>query len=1105
MDKIGRGDWRAQAAGSPSLFVNAAAWGLMLTGKLVATHSEGALGAALTKLIARGGEPLVLAGMDAAMKLLGQQFVLGRTIAEALDRARSRAERGYTFSFDMLGEAALSAADAQRYADAYAAAIDAIGAVAGGNGPRDGPGVSVKLSALHPRYCRAQRCRAQRHRVLDELLPRVRTLALRARRLGIGFTIDAEESERLALSLELIEALAHDTMLAGWDGLGAAVQAYGKRAPFVLDELIACARAAGRRLQVRLVKGAYWDSEIKRAQVEGQADYPVYTRKRHSDVAYLACARKMLAAPDALYPQFATHNALTAASVAQLAAEAGHRDWEYQCLHGMGEPLYDRIVAGGARCRIYAPVGSHETLLAYLVRRLLENGANSSFVHQLVDPAVAIDALLQDPVERAAADGGEPHPRIALPADLFGAERRNSAGLDLNDEATLAALDAAFAAAPAKAWHAAPAGYRPGEDRGDLVGASVTNPANRAQRVGTVVQADAGAIERAAAAASAFAATWAATPAAQRAAALDRAAELLERHRAELMWLAVAEAGKTLANALGEVREAVDFLRYYAAQVRAPAFDAVGAPLGVVAAISPWNFPLAIFVRQVAAALAAGNTVLAKPAEQTPLIAAHAVGLLHAAGVPADALHLLPGDGRVGAALVADARVAGVLFTGSTEVAQAIDRSLAARESGAPIPLVAETGGLNAMIVDSSALPEQAVADALASAFDSAGQRCSALRVLCGQEEVAAPMLAMLEGALAELCIGDPRELATDIGPVIDDDARARLQAHIDAIAAHCPTHTVPLPAVASAGSFVAPTVIEIPSLAALRGEVFGPVLHVLRYRRDQLPQLLDAIDAAGYGLTLGIQSRIDEMIDAIVARARVGNVYVNRNMIGAVVGVQPFGGEGLSGTGPKAGGPLYLHRLRRDTPSVAPAALGATRETPLPPALGELERWAAAQGDAALAAACRHYADASPAGCTIELPGPTGECNRLRFAPRRVLLCAAEDAAELAEQLAAALACGARAVLDGPAAATLHARLPAAAAAQTTLVGDTEVDGALATERNASALRRRLAARDGPRLRVVLPVAGRYPLHELVAERSVTVNTTAAGGNASLMALQDG
>jgi RHH-type proline utilization regulon transcriptional repressor/proline dehydrogenase/delta 1-pyrroline-5-carboxylate dehydrogenase len=1100
-DKLARGDWRAHVGRSESLFVNAAAWGLMISGQLVATHSEAGLGAALTRLLARGGEPLIRKGVDLAMRLLGQQFVTGQTIEEALARARPLEARGYRYSYDMLGEAALTAVDAQRYFDAYAHAIDAIGAAAGGRGLHDAPGISVKLSALHPRYCRAQR-----ERVHAELAPRLAALARQARGFGIGLSIDAEESERLALSLELVERLAFDPALAGWDGLGVVVQAYQKRAPVVIDFVADLARRSRRRLMVRLVKGAYWDSEIKRAQVEGQSDYPVFTRKVHTDVSYLACARRLLAAADVLYPQFATHNAATLAAVLQMAAQARVEAWEFQCLHGMGETLYDQVVGPDKLdrpCRIYAPVGSHDTLLPYLVRRLLENGANSSFVHRIVDPSVAIDDLLADPVALAEATGGAPHPRVPLPAALYGERRRNSAGMDLNDEPTLAALEAAFAQARATEHVAAPllaAEVPNGAPR------PITNPARRREVVGTVYEATPAQIEAALAAAAAFAAQWSRTAPGERAQYLERAADLIEARRAALMWLAVHEAGKTIPNALGEVREAVDFLRYYAAHVRTPGFAERGAALGVVAAISPWNFPLAIFTGQVAAALAAGNVVLAKPAEQTPLVAAEAVRLLHEAGVPRAALQLLPGDGRVGAHLVADARVHGVVFTGSTEVAAAIDRALAARAAAQEIPLIAETGGQNAMIVDSSCLPEQVVADALTSAFDSAGQRCSALRVLCLQEEIAGKVLALLKGAAAELRLGDPALLSTDVGPVIDDDALTMLAAHLQRMRARYPVHVLAAPA-PSDGTFFAPAIVEIPSLAVLEREVFGPVLHVLRYRRAELGALISALNALGYGLTLGIHSRIDETIEYVVARARVGNVYVNRNMIGAVVGVQPFGGEGLSGTGPKAGGPLYVERLRRATHAALDlAALGAVpAPRPALPALDALRDWAEQTGRGALALRCAEYAQATPLACRFDLPGPTGESDRETFHPRGRVYCAAETPDALLEQLAAAFATGNRVVLADAARRLLPAALPsAAAAALEPSEPAVAFDLALASDAAAAAdLRRTLAARAGPRVRVVTPIGGAYPLHWLVVERVVSVNTAAAGGNATLMTLE--
>ncbi len=1098
-DKVGGGDWRAHLGRSQSLFVNAAAWGLMITGRLVATHSDEGLGRSLTQLVARGGEPLIRKGVDLAMRLLGQQFVTGQTIDEALANARGRRAMGYRYTFDMLGEAALTADDADAYFAAYRSAIGAIGATSGGLGAEAGPGISVKLSALHPRYYRAQR-----ERVLAELLPRLRELCALARARDMGLAIDAEESERLDLSLELTERLALDTSLGGFNGLGVVVQSYQKRGPLVVDWLVDLARRSGRRLSVRLVKGAYWDSEIKRAQVEGQAGYPVFTRKVHTDVCYLACAKRLLAAAEAIYPQFATHNALTLASVREMALAAGVGHYEFQCLHGMGEPLYDQVLGADrldVACRIYAPVGSHQTLLAYLVRRLLENGSNSSFVNQILDPAVTIDELLRDPVGLAAEHDGAPHPRIGLPPDLFAPGRRNSAGLDLNDEPTLLALEASFARAGRQSWHAAP--LLAEGTAGEAEPRAVRNPARLQELVGQVRDAGRHDVESALAAAQAYTTRWSATTAAERSTMLDRAADLLESQHAELMWLAVHEAGKTLGNALGEVREAVDFCRYYAGQLRAPGFDADSSPLGVVACISPWNFPLAIFVGQVSAALAAGNVVVAKPAEQTPLTAARAVRLLHEAGVPRAALQLLPGDGRVGAQLAADARVRGVLFTGSSEVAALIDRQLAARSVQEEIVLVAETGGINAMVVDSSSLPEQVVHDVLASAFDSAGQRCSALRVLCLQEEIAARVLSMLSGALRQLSVGDPSRLATDIGPVIDAEARERLEAHVERLRAGHRLDRLPLPAQAAHGHFVAPTIVEIDALAELDREVFGPVLHVLRYRRDGLGQLVDAINATGYGLTFGVHSRIDETIDFVVARIRAGNVYVNRNMIGAVVGVQPFGGLGLSGTGPKAGGPLMLPRLRRNARS---PSLPAAADAALPPAFSALWQWAQASGRADLAAACARLAQQAPLARAVELPGPTGESNHLRFIARGRVLCVADDASELLRQAAAALVGGNRVVLCAPGAEAVLAQLPPeigplAQAAHG--AADAAADLVLCGPQQAPTLRRLMAERDGPRVRVVTPADdGSYPVSALVAEQTVTVNTAAAGGNASLMTL---
>ncbi|PWR18860.1 trifunctional transcriptional regulator/proline dehydrogenase/L-glutamate gamma-semialdehyde dehydrogenase [Zavarzinia compransoris] len=1098
-DKIAAGDWQAHIGHSPSMFVNAATWGLVVTGRLTATTSETGLSAALTRLIGRSGEPLIRKGVDLAMRMMGEQFVTGQTIAEALANARKLEERGFRYSYDMLGEAATTAADADRYLADYETAIHAIGKASGGRGIYEGPGISIKLSALHPRYARAQI-----ERVTAELLPRLKGLAVLARRYDIGLNIDAEESERLELSLDLLEALCFDADLAGWNGIGFVVQAYAKRCPFVVDYLVDLARRSGRRLMVRLVKGAYWDSEIKRAQADGLEGFPVYTRKVHTDVSYLACARKLLAAPDAIYPQFATHNAQTLAAVMAMAGDNYYAgQYEFQCLHGMGEPLYEEVV-GRERlnrpCRIYAPVGTHETLLAYLVRRLLENGANTSFVNRIQDEAVPVEDLIADPVEaaRAIEPLGAPHPAIRLPRDLFGAERANSAGIDLVNEQRLASVSAALLAGLDTRWTA-------GDPLAPRV--PVRNPADHRDIVGHVAFATpeqaAAAVETALAAAP----IWAATPPAARAACLCRAADLMEARMTALIGLIVREAGKTLANAVGELREAVDFLRYYAAHARA--FDGHGdRPLGAVVCISPWNFPLAIFTGQVAAALAAGNAVLAKPAEETPLIAAEAVNLLVEAGVPAGAVHLLPGDGAVGAALVADARVRGVMFTGSTEVARLIQGQLAGRltPEGQAIPLIAETGGQNAMIVDSSALAEQVVGDVLASAFDSAGQRCSALRLLCIQEEVAERTLAMLKGALAELSVGNPDRLATDVGPVIGEEARATIEAHVERLGGRGrAVHRLPLGEAARHGTFVAPTVIEIESLDDLGREVFGPVLHVLRFRRKDLDTLVDRINATGYGLTFGLHTRIDETIARVAGRVHAGNIYVNRNVIGAVVGVQPFGGHGLSGTGPKAGGPLYLSRLlsRRPDGVLKGDGQGVAAVAPLADHLAAGER-----GD--LAPRLLRLAERSPLGVRLELPGPVGERNIYSLRPRGLVLGLAAGVDGLLLHLGAALATGNRlAVEAGPAADGLLAALPPGLAAAVEVVADGVAAAPVAAVLFAgdgdalAAVSRRLAARPGP-IVTLQGIAGDedYHLDLLLEEVVVSTNTAAAGGNASLMTI---
>ncbi|MDB5561265.1 MAG: putA [Hyphomicrobiales bacterium] len=1106
-DKVGQGNWQSHFGGNRSLFVNAATWALILTGKLSVPSDEDGLSQTLTRLVARGGEPLIRQGVNTAMKLLGDHFVSGQNIDEAIAKGRAMEAKGFRYSYDMLGEAATTAEDAERYLKDYENAIHAIGKSSANTGIYNGPGISIKLSALHPRYERAQR-----ERVMVELLPRLHHLAQLARRYDIGLNIDAEEADRLELSLDLLEVLAFDGRLSRWNGLGFVVQAYGKRSPFIIDYLIDLARRSQRRLMVRLVKGAYWDSEIKAAQVEGLEDYPVFTRKVHTDVCYEACARKLLAAPEEIFPQFATHNAQTVAYVMETAGESYQPgQYEFQCLHGMGEPLYEEIVGPekfDRPCRIYAPVGSHDTLLAYLVRRLLENGANSSFVNQLADPKVSTERLIADPIEtaREIQPVGAPHPGIALPRNIFGEERKNSRGLDLSDEAVLAELDAALKASLATEWLAAPISA---SGKIDGPRQPVRNPADHRDSVGEVITCTPHDVDMIAT--SSDETSWSAMNPAQRAEILQRAADLMEGRMEHLIGLIIREAGKSTGNAISEIREAVDFLRYYAAQV---GDWTQTAPLGTVVCISPWNFPLSIFVGQVAAALAAGNAVIAKPAEETPLIAAAGISILHEAGVPLAALQFAPGDGEVGAALVAHDKTAGVMFTGSTEVAKLIQQQLANRlgPDGRPIPLIAETGGQNAMIVDSSALAEQVVADALTSAFDSAGQRCSALRILCLQNDIADRTLAMLKGGLAELRLGNPDRLATDVGPVITAEARETILAHIEKMrAAGCPVTQLPLPLEAELGTFVPPTIIEVKSVAVLNREVFGPVLHVVRYARQDLDKLIGQINALGYGLTFGLHTRIDETVRRVTETIEAGNIYVNRNIIGAVVGVQPFGGHGLSGTGPKAGGPLYVRRLLRRQPPATRANL------PEPNAAAEaLLAWLETEGRSELER-CRAYFVVAPALGEVELRGPVGERNSYSLHPRGAILVQPRTEMGALIQLSAVLATGNSALIDRSTPLLQFLKsLPSDTQRKIRFGLDAvfapEVKGALAEGPSGEilALAKSLAERDGPLVTLqgalsvgLLDGSEDYNLEMLVKERLVSINTAAAGGNASLMTLE--
>ena len=929
-DKLAEAHFETHERVSDAWLVSASAWAMGLTAR-VFRPGETPSGI-LQGMVKRLGRPTVRTAARQAMRVMGHQFVLGETIESALARAASMEAKGWRHSYDMLGEGARTAADAEKYFASYMTAIARIGAAAGPGRLPDRPGISVKLSALHPRY---EAVNADV--VMRELVPRLLDLARAAKAHDLAFTVDAEEADRLELSLDVFAAVFADPSLAGWDGFGLAIQAYQKRAVAVVDWVAALAESLDRRVMVRLVKGAYWDTEIKRAQERGLADFPLFTRKAATDLSYLACARRLLAARPRVYPQFAGHNAVTVAQIAELAGISGPGEpgFEYQKLHGMGDALHRAIVEGERLpCRIYAPVGGHKDLLAYLVRRLLENGANSSFVAKVGDDAVEIASLLTRPAETLAHGAKPRHARIPLPRDLTGA-RKNSAGVEFGFSGDREALQAGLAAVRGRTFSAAPVidgAERPGTAR------AVVSPVDGASVVGSVVEASPElAIEAIGRAAAAFPA-WERAPVATRAAALEAVADALESRRDELMALLAAEAGKTAPDGLAEVREAVDFCRYYAAEARRVFGEDRILPgptgeenrwrhrgRGVFVCISPWNFPLAIFLGQIAAALAAGNCVVAKPAEQTPLIGARAVRLLHEAGIPEGVLQFAPGDGRIGAALVADARIAGVAFTGSTEVARLINRTLAAKD-GPIVPLIAETGGLNAMIVDATALPEQVADDVVTSAFRSAGQRCSALRLLFVQDDVADRMIEMIVGAAETLRLGDPRDLATDVGPVIDAEARARLAAHVAAARAEGRViHEGRTPGgVLAGGTWVAPTVIRLARAEDLTEEKFGPVLHVVRWKPEDLDRVIAAIAASGYGLTLGVHSRIDATIRRVCERLSVGNVYVNRNMIGAVVGVQPFGGSGLSGTGPKAGGPDYLTRFALEqTVSTNTAAAG--------------------------------------------------------------------------------------------------------------------------------------------------------------------------------------
>ena len=1049
-DKIAPSDWGKHLGHSASSLVNASTWALMLTGRVLDDEKPG-LTRHLRSAVKRLGEPVIRTAVARAMREMGRQFVLGEDIHKAMKRAAGMQAQGFTYSYDMLGEAARTDADARFYHLAYSRAISAIADHCTNDSVAENPGISVKLSALHPRYEVAQQAR-----VMEELVPRVRALALLAKSAGMGFNIDAEEADRLSLSLDVISAVLSEPALAGWDGFGVVVQAFGQRAPLVLDCLHDMATQLDRKIMVRLVKGAYWDAEIKRAQVEGIAGFPVFTSKHHTDISYISNARKLLGMTDRIYPQFATHNAHTVQAVLDIATQegCGPDDFEFQRLHGMGETLHKIVLKEqNTRCRIYAPVGAHEDLLAYLVRRLLENGANSSFVNQIVDEDVSPETVAACPFDHIGAT-----PSLPKGPDLYQPERTNSKGWDLTHAPTLAAIDKGRAAFEKSEFTAHPlTSSETKYPRRRLQDPQpITNPAKHGAIVGHVQQSTPADIDAALAAAT----PWDADVE-TRAAALNAAADAYEAHADELFTILTREAGKALPDAVAEMREAVDFLRYYAAQAQ-PTQHA----RGVWTCISPWNFPLAIFTGQIAAALAAGNAVLAKPAEQTPIIATRAIALLHAAGVPAASLQLLPGGGAIGAALTGDARINGVAFTGSTATALKIRANMAAH-CAPGTPLIAETGGLNAMIVDSTALPEHAVRDIINGAFRSTGQRCSALRCLYVQEDIADNLLKMLKGAMDELSVGDPWHLSTDVGPVIDAAAHDGIADHIAQAAADGRIiHQIKAP---QHGHFIAPTAIRVSGIADMTKEIFGPVLHVATFKSSELDAVVDAINDTGYGLTFGLHTRIDDRVQTIVEKVKAGNLYVNRDQIGAIVGSQPFGGEGLSGTGPKAGGPHYLPRFT--------AAEAAQSD----------EVW---DKDADLADLQTQLASGTAAFTypVTDLPGPTGESNRHSTHARGPILCMGPGKTAAAKQVAAVNALGGIGITSG-------GNIPVETLEKINPLAGVIWWGDADTGREVETA---LSQRAGPITALItsMPDAA-HVLHE----RHVCVDTTAAGGNAALLA----
>jgi len=1052
-DKIAPNEWDKHLGQSHSSLINASTWALFMTGKVLSDEEDNGITGILRGAVKRVGEPVIRQAVTRVMKELGQQFVLGETIERAMERASEFETKGFTYSYDMLGEAALTEKDARRYYLAYSEAIGQIAKASYSDDIRNNPGISIKLSALHPRYETLQKTR-----VLEELMPRARSLAILAKSAGTGLNIDAEEAGRLDLSLDVIEAILSDSALKDWDGFGVVVQAYGLRASAIIDWLYALSEKLDRKIMVRLVKGAYWDTEIKHAQVEGYENFPVFTRKEATDVSYICCAQKLLAMTDGIYPQFATHNAHTVAAILEMAGDKNA--FEFQRLHGMGEALHNTVLRRqGTRCRIYAPVGAHKDLLAYLVRRLLENGANSSFVNQIVDESVAPEEVAFDPFTKVEQNFESlENSHIKQPGDLFVPERKNSQGWDLEDPTTLGELKTGIAEFMDKEWN-----WKDSSASGETV--SILNPAT-GDPVGTVTFAVGKDVEQAIDGLQ----PWSDVNAKTRADILRRTAELYEENYYEIFALLMREASKTLQDCVGELREAVDFLRYYASEAEKQEAE----PAGIFACISPWNFPLAIFTGQISAALAVGNAVVAKPAELTPLIARFAIDLMKKAGVPDTALRLIAGTGaEVGNAMTAHPNVSGVCFTGSTQTAQIINRNMAKHLAPHAV-LIAETGGLNAMIVDSTALPEQAIKDVVTSAFQSAGQRCSALRVLYLQEDVADHFLDMLYGAMDELAVGNPAEFTTDIGPVIDETAKAKIEQHIEA--AHAEGRLIKRVSVPENGHFVGPAVIKVDGITDLKEEIFGPVLHVATYTQSEFSDVIEAINATGYGLTFGMHSRIDERVQVAIDKVEAGNIYINRNQIGAVVGSQPFGGHGLSGTGPKAGGPKYLKRFLKVKLKSEVQVEGAS--VTLDAIQKAFEMHESSEGNSKV----------TPA---TALPGPTGESNQYTTVPKGRVLCLGPTS-ESAERQARAMGCNALAVAPG-------VKDGLDGVIDTKTLKEVEgLDAVVFWSNNAQEIRLALAAREGA---IVPLLMDETFIQWLTVERHVCIDTTAAGGNAALLA----